>query len=112
MFDTSWKQTAEAFGKAQEAFAKEWEQSAARFWDATLKDAKTLESLKQALTAVAAAKERSDQALEQHWSHWRLPTATDVERLAERIGDLDERMARIEELLLSMRPAPAPKAKS
>lgn len=108
MFDqTSWKQATESFFKAQETMSKEWEQHAARFWDTTLKDASTLDSLKNALTALAAAKEKSDQALEEHWARWRLPSSTDIERLAERISDLDERMARIEEHLVALRAAPA-----
>lgn len=108
MFDTtSWKQAAEAFTKMNESMSKEWEQHAARFWDTTLKDASTLDSLKNALTALAAAKEKSDQALEEHWARWRLPSSTDIERLAERISDLDERMARIEEHLVALRAAPA-----
>lgn len=112
MFDTSWKQATEAFTKANEAISKEWEQHAARWWDATLRDASTLESMKNALGALCAAKERSDQALEHHWATWRLPSSTDVERLAERLADLDERMARIEEHLLALRggAAPAPAA--
>jgi hypothetical protein len=90
--ETAWKEAAEAF-------TKQWEQAASGFWDTTLREPATLDAMRAALLAVCAAKERSDQAVEQLWSQWRLPSATDVERLHERMGDLDERLARIETLL-------------
>lgn len=85
--------------KSFEGFTKDWEQQAAKWWDATLRDQGTLEQMRAALLAVCAAKERSDQQLEQLWGAWRLPSATDVERLHERVGELDDRLARIEALL-------------
>lgn len=90
--ETAWKEAAEAF-------TKQWEKAAAGWWDGTLREPATLDAMRQALLAACAAKERSDQAIEQVWAQWRLPSATDVERLHERVGDLDERLARIETLL-------------
>jgi hypothetical protein len=92
MFDTPWKHMHEEMQKA-------WETSAARWWDQTLRAPETLEQLGKSLGAACAAKERSDQALEQLWSQWRLPSSTDLERLHERVADLDDRFGRIESLL-------------
>lgn len=92
MFDTPWKQMSDEMQKA-------WEGAAARWWDQTLRAPETLEQLGKSLGAACAAKERSDQALEQLWSQWRLPSATDLERLHERVADVDERLGRIEALL-------------
>ncbi|MCO5165589.1 MAG: hypothetical protein M9894_04365 [Planctomycetes bacterium] len=89
MIEGAWKQAAEAW-------QKEWEQQAARWWDATLREPPTLEGMRKALEGVCAAKERSDQALEQLWALYRLPTATDVERLHERLGDLEDGLARLQ----------------
>lgn len=100
----------EAWKQATEAFTKEWEQQAARWWDTTLRDQGTLEQMRSMLLGVCAAKERSDQALEQVWAAYRLPSATDLERLNERLGDIEDRLGRFEdaiETLLERLPAPA-----
>lgn len=105
----------EAWKQATEAFTKEWEQQAARWWDTTLRDQGTLEQMRSMLDNICAAKERSDQTLEQVWAAYRLPSATDIERLNERLGDIEDRLGRFEdaiETLLERLPAPASKAKT
>lgn len=103
MFDTPWKHMHEEMQKA-------WETSAAKWWDQTLRAPETLDALGKSLGAACAAKERSDQALEQLWSNWRLPSSTDLERLHERVADLDERFGRIESLLERLVAQSAPAA--
>jgi hypothetical protein len=90
------------FGPIQEAmqsFTKGCERTAGKWWDGALRQPRTLESMGGWLNGVCTVKERSDQALEEHWARWRLPSATDVERLHERIGDLEQQLARVEDLL-------------
>ncbi|MGE0710311.1 MAG: hypothetical protein AB7N76_13640 [Planctomycetota bacterium] len=93
-------------------FVKATERAAAKWWDATLRAPRTLESLGSALTGLSGAKERLDRALEQTWSVWRLPTALDVERLHERLGELEEQLAEVSAQLAEAREraAEAPKA--
>lgn len=103
MIDGSWT-------KAAEAWQKEWEQQATRWWDATLREQGTLDLMRKSLEGVCAAKERSDQTLEQLWAAYRLPSATDVERLNERLGDIEDRLDRLQgvlETLVERLPAPA-----
>lgn len=78
---------------------QEWEKAATAWWDATLRDPKTLGSLGEALNGMCEAKERSDRMVERVWAHWRLPTASDVERIHERLTDLERQLGRVEELL-------------
>lgn len=102
MIDGTWT-------KAAEAWQKEWEQQATRWWDATLREQGTLDLMRKTLDGVCAAKERSDQALEQLWATYRLPSATDVERLSERLGDIEDRLDRLQdviETLVERLPAP------
>jgi hypothetical protein len=82
----------ETWKQAAEAFTKEWEKAASTWWDGTLRQESTLEGMRQALLGVCAAKERSDQALEQLWASYRLPSATDLERVHERVGEVEERV--------------------
>lgn len=99
--------------KAAEAWQKEWEQQATRWWDTTLREQGTLDFMRQTLEGVCAAKERSDHALEQLWALYRLPSASDTERLNERLGELEERLDRIQEVLEALAdrlPARATKA--
>ncbi len=108
MIDGSWT-------KAAEAWQKEWEQQATRWWDATLREQGTLDLMRRSLEGVCAAKERSDEALEQLWAAYRLPSATDVERLNERLGDIEDRLDRLQgalEALVERLPAPAPSSKA
>ncbi len=87
------------FEKASAEFTKSWEEAAGRWWDQTLRAPETLERMRGMLGDVCAAKERSDRALEDTWTAWRLPSAADVERLHERLGDLEDSLGRIESLL-------------
>lgn len=106
MIDGSWT-------KAAEAWQKDWEQQATRWWDATLREQGTLEAMRKTLEGVCAAKERSDQALEQTWALYRLPSATDIERLNERLGDLEQGLERLQglvEALAERLPAPGAEA--
>lgn len=109
MIDGSWT-------KAAEAWQKEWEQQATRWWDATLREQGTLDLMRKSLEGVCAAKERSDQALEQLWAMYRLPSATDVERLDQRLGDIEDRLDRLQDVIEALAerlPAPAkPKAET
>jgi len=97
-------------------FQKQWEEAAGRWWDDHLRDPKTLDAMGQLLGGLSTLKERGDRALEDHWGRWRLPSAADVERLYERMGEVEESLARIEDLLLegqearTRRPATSPEA--
>jgi len=51
------------------------------------------------LGALCTIKERWNTGLEQTWAQWRLPSALDMERLFERIGELEEQIARLEDQL-------------
>ncbi len=93
-------------------FTKEWEKAATQWWDATLQSPATLESLGAALNAACEAKERSDRALEQVWGQWRLASATDVERIHERLGEIDDRLAGIEALIRDPDAAPSADAET
>ncbi|RMG08575.1 MAG: hypothetical protein D6731_21655 [Planctomycetota bacterium] len=77
------------FGKTCEAFASRW-------WDGALRDPGLLRGVGRLLDASSAAKERSDRALEDHWNRWRLPSAADLERVLERLGDVEQRLSRLE----------------
>jgi hypothetical protein len=103
---TSWEQAAESWKKAAEQASKGWEEQAGRWWDETLRDPKTLEGMGQFLSALCTAKERSDRALEEHWARLRLPSATDLERVYERLGEVQAQLDRIEAALA--RPAGKP----
>lgn len=78
---------------------KQWERQAASFWDKTLRHPRTLQNLGTVLTGVSTVKERTDRALEKWWEAWRLPSATDIERLYERMAELDEKLSRIDDRL-------------
>jgi hypothetical protein len=82
-----------------EEFGKAWERVGTRWWDDALRHPQILESNGSKLNAMSGFKERWDRALEQMWSGWRLPSALDVERVYERLGEVEERVARLEETL-------------
>ena len=84
------------FTEATNEFFKASEAAAAKWWDATLRAPKTLETMGMALGGLSGAKERMDRTMEQAWSAWRLPTALDVERLHERMGELEEQIAELQ----------------
>tara|TARA_B100000965_G_C19392856_1_gene669779 strand:- start:82 stop:420 length:339 start_codon:yes stop_codon:yes gene_type:complete len=84
------------FAEATSEFVKATEAAAAKWWDATLRAPKTLETMGMALGGLSGAKERMDRTMEQTWSAWRLPTALDVERLHERMGELEEQIAELQ----------------
>lgn len=92
-------------------FFKTWEQSAAKWWDETLRAPQTLSGLGSALSGISSAKERWDRGLEQAWSTWRLPSAMDVERLHERIGELEDQLFALSAQLEGLS-APAPTKKT
>lgn len=91
--------TAESWKKSAEEASKVWEQAASRWWDETVRDPKTLEGMGTFLDALCAAKERTDRSLDEHWSRWRLASATDVQRIHERLGEVQAQLDRIESLL-------------
>ena len=104
-----------------ERMTKDWEQHAAGWWAEQLQDPKTMERMGDWLNGACEAKERSDRALEEHWGQWRLPSAADVERLYERMGQVRDALERIEDRLSALetpaaakpapaKPAPAKKA--
>lgn len=71
------------------------EEKAASWWDRTLRAPKTLTGLGKTLAGVSTVKERWDRNLEQTWGAWRLPSALDVERLHERIGELEDHLCEL-----------------
>jgi len=71
------------------------EEKAASWWDQTLRAPRTLTGLGKTLTGVSTVKERWDRNLEQAWGAWRLPSALDVERLHERIGELEDHLCEL-----------------
>lgn len=85
----------DAFTKQAEGFTKEWERSAQAWWDQALRSRETLEAMGAALGGMCAARERSDRALEQAWAAWRLPSASDVERVYERLGEVQEQLGEV-----------------
>ena len=90
------------FAQRQEsmnAVTKEWEKAAATWWDATLRDPKTLEALGTNLNAMCTLKERTDRQLEELWGRYRLPSAADVERLHERLASIEDSLERVEDSL-------------
>lgn len=101
--------TAESWKKSAEEATKAWEQAASRWWDETIRDPRTMEGMGAVLNALCAAKERSDRSLDEHWAGWRLASATDVQRIHERLGELQVQLDRIESLL-GAAPAEAPRA--
>ena len=74
--------------RATEELTKSWEEAASGWWDRTLRSPHTLEAMGGMLPAMCSAKERWDQALDEAWSRWRLPSASDVDRIHERIGEI------------------------
>ena len=81
--------------KTAAKLAKTLEESAAKWWDRTLRAPRTLTGLGRVLGGASSVKERWDRSLEQAWSAWRLPSALDVERLHERIGELEEHLSEL-----------------
>lgn len=104
---TSWEQAAEGWKQAAEQATKGWEEQAGRWWDETLRDPRTLEGMGKFLSAMCTAKERSDRALEEHWARLRLPSSTDLQRVYERLGEVQAQLDRIEEQLARQGQAPA-----
>ncbi|MDC3379332.1 hypothetical protein OAX78_03520 [Planctomycetota bacterium] len=90
---------ADMFTKQTAAFTEQWEKAAQTWWDQTLRSPETLNGMGEMLNGLCDAKERGDRAMERLWASYRLPSAVDVERIHERQGELDERLARIEDLL-------------
>ena len=80
-------------------FTKSCEDAASGWWDQHLRRPTTLERLGKQLNRMSALKARWDRTLEQSWATWRLPSALDVERLHERLGELEEQLVRVEDLL-------------
>lgn len=72
------------------------ERVATRAWDGILRHPTTLEALGSNLRGASAVKRRFDRGLEQTWAGWRLPSALDVERVHERLGELEEHVLRLE----------------
>ncbi|MEZ6188182.1 MAG: hypothetical protein R3F62_24630 [Planctomycetota bacterium] len=79
--------------------AERWERWASDWWSDHLRKPETLTGMGDMLGAMCTIKERWNKGLEQTWAHWRLPSALDFERLYERIGDLEEQIARLEDQL-------------
>jgi hypothetical protein len=82
-------------GKAVDA----WERVATRAWDGVLRHPTTLEGLGANLRGASELKSRWDRGLEQAWAGWRLPSALDVERMHERLGEVEETLLRLERRL-------------
>ena len=80
-----------------------WERVATRAWDGALRHPATLQALGANLRGVSAVKRGFDRGLERTWAGWRLPSALDVERVHERIGELEEHVLRLERLLADAR---------
>ncbi len=94
------------FGKIKEKagkLASAWEDAAARWWDEALRAPTTLEAMGGWLRGTSELKARWDRGLEQVWSGWRLPSALDVERVHERLGELEQQLVRLEERLAERR---------
>lgn len=80
------------------------ERVATRAWDGVLRHPTTLDALGSNLRGVSEVKRRVDRGLELTWAGWRLPSALDVERVHERIGELEEQLIRLERHLAAARP--------
>ena len=91
------------------------EEKAASWWDRTLRAPTTLTGLGKTLSGVSLVKERWDRNLETAWGAWRLPSALDVERLHERLGELEDHICelnlQLETSLAAQAQAAAPTAK-
>jgi len=87
------------FSKLFTSGAERWEQWAADWWSDHLRKPETLKGMGDWLGALCTIKERWNTGLEQTWAQWRLPSALDMERLFERIGELEEQIARLEDQL-------------
>lgn len=83
--------------KMFESITKRMEDRATQWWDDTLRHPKTLTGLGWTLRGVSAWKAACDRWLEMTWSSARLPSALDVERVYERLGELEDQLARMEE---------------
>ncbi|MCA8920238.1 MAG: hypothetical protein KDD82_00435 [Planctomycetes bacterium] len=89
----------ERFQKLFTESAQRCEQWAADWWSEHLRKPETLSGMGDMLGAMCTLKERWNKGLEQTWAHWRLPSALDMERLYERLGELEEHIARLEDQL-------------
>lgn len=96
-----WKRSTEAWT----GFTKKWEALLGERWQAALRDKALLEKLGGSLSALSFFKERRDRALERFWEECRLPSAADVERVYERLGELQERIDELEEAIAAPLPA-------
>lgn len=90
------------------SFTDAWEKAATCWWDTMLHDAATLQGMGQAISALSALKERQNRAMEDLWSLVRLPTAADIERLHERLGDIERRLAALEQGTPAAQPKDSP----
>jgi hypothetical protein len=76
---------------------------ATRWWDSSLRSEKTLDRLHRMLDDMSSVKERSEQALDDVYAAWRVPSSGDLERVGERVTAMQRQLDRIEGLLESQR---------
>ena len=79
-----------------ESIRNRMEDRATQWWDKTLRDPKTLTGMGWTLRGMSAWKAGWDRWLELTWSSARLPSALDVERVYERLGELEDQLARLD----------------
>ncbi len=75
---------------------KPLEDGITRFWDRALRKPFVLGGVGRYLNGVSGAKARWNRSLEDAWAGWRLPSSLDVERMHERIGELEAHILRLE----------------
>jgi hypothetical protein len=78
---------------------KPLEDGVTRFWDRALRKPFVLGGMGRSLNGISGVKARWNRSLEDAWAGWRLPSALDVERMHDRIGDLEAHILRLERTL-------------
>jgi hypothetical protein len=70
-----------------------------RFWDRALRNRFVLGGMGRSLNGISGARAWWNRSLEDAYAGWRLPSALDVERMHDRIGDLEAHILRLERAL-------------
>ena len=89
-FTLPWKKLTKDYEKASSAFLQSLQNSPSQ-----------LNLVGQSLKTLSTVKARIDQNLEKFWESFRMVSAADIERVYERLGDIQDRLDELSETLES-----------
>ena len=81
------------------ALTKDYENAASAFHESLQSSPSQLNFVGRTLKTMSSTKERFDQSMEKIWASFRLVSATDVERVYERLGAIQDRLETLAECL-------------